>query len=248
MSDSRINKIIVPVLLILAFFFANVSHAGLVGKWDLPKRQQTMTVEYRDDNHIRMGLGDGSMYFLYKEGATYLITGDSVVDADAFRNEVKDWAIAGFIAKRMAKRASRVKTQTVTKTDRLETIAGIEGDVYIAEMNEPGSNKTLTREVVITTDPRLVQLKAAMDRFANSQMDKISRPEFGVMHKVMQSSYSNDQAILRYHDRFQVMAIEEKEIPLSRFELPQGAEIKPMPGLADIGQLLKIMTPLGNDD
>ena len=217
-----------------------------MGKWDLPSRNLVTSIEYQDDNNIRIALGK-KMYLLFKDGATYMITGQSVVDADAFREQVKDWAITDFVAKRMKKRGARVQSQTLEKTDRTEVVSGITGTVYLATMQDPDSGKPITREIVLTKDPRLVKLKLIMKNFAEGQMHKITRPEFTAMHKIMQGRFDEDSAILRYGDRLVVTSIEEAEIDPKRFQLPENAIIKTVPGLVEIGSMIKLMMP-GKED
>jgi len=229
-------------IILLSLTFANTCFAGLVGTWKLPKRGIVTSIEYQDDNNIRIAVGE-SMYLLFKDGASYMITGQSVVDADAFRNEIKDWAVTDFLAERMKKRAARVETRSISKTERTEKVAGITGNVYEVTMQDPDSKETLTREMVLTKDERMVKLKLIMDNFADKQMNKISRPEFTAMHEIMQSSFDKDSAVLRYGDRFELSSIEELDIDPKRFQLPEGAEIKTMPGFTEIGSILKLMMP-----
>jgi len=232
--------------LLLTLSFANTCLAGLVGSWELPHRGITTTIEYKDDNNIRITIGD-NMYMLFKDGASYMITGQSVVDADAFREEIKDWAIADFLAERMKKRGARVKTQTLSETDRTETIFGITGKVFVATMVEAGVEQPIIREVVLTQDDRLVRLKKIMDRFADKQMSKTSRPEFTAMLEIMQNTFDSDSAILRYGDRFILLSVEEKEIDSKRFQLPENAQVKTMPGFTEIGSILKLMMPVSEN-
>lgn len=229
--------------LLLTLSFTNTCLAGLIGSWELPHRSLTTTIEYKDDNNIRISIGK-DMYMLFKDGESYMITGQSVVDADAFREEIKDWAIADFLAERMKKRSARVKTQTLSETDRTETIFGITGKVFVATMHETGTKEPITREIVLTQDDRLVRLKKIMDHFADNQMSKVSRPEFTAMHEIMQNTFDSDSAILRYGDRFILSSVEEKEIDAKRFQLPENIEIKVMPGLTEIGSILKLMMPV----
>lgn len=246
--NDRINKTMIRNLfaILLTLSFSSACLAGLVGKWELPDRSLSTSIEYQDDNNIRIEVGK-DMYLLFKDGASYMITGQSVVDADAFREEVKDWAVTDFLAQRMKKRQARVQTQTIEDTDRTETISGITGKVYVATMEDPDSKAPLTREIVLTDDPRLVKLKLIMQRFADSQMNKITRSEFTAMHKTMKNRFGEDRAILRYGKRFVLSSIEEKDIDPTRFELPPNAQVKSIPGLAEIGSIIKLMVPTSED-
>ncbi|HEY0664269.1 MAG TPA: hypothetical protein VGD18_06650, partial [Thiobacillaceae bacterium] len=124
--------------------------ADTVGSYLLSseKSKQTMTISYKNDQAIRMDVGQGS-YMLVNGSKVYMVTNQNgevtVMDMDSMPK---------FAMPPPVKQAAN-GTAKVTKTGRTETIAGVKGDVY--EILVDGKK----HEAVVSNDKRVHGLQKA---------------------------------------------------------------------------------------
>lgn len=217
--------------------------AGMEATWELPTKDMRFTVEYFDSENIRMSIKD-ELYLLVIESDIYMVNGDSITDVNAFRDKVKDWSIVRFIANKMDSRSKRVPTpDTLKATGKIETIAGIQGEVYQAVITNSETGEKEDREIVLTKHPKLVELKRAMQSISDQNMKTFHNEGFANMKDAMQNSFPPDVSILRYGEKFHVASFSEKDLPKERFQLPANNPIKELPSFSDLTAFVRLAAP-----
>lgn len=186
--------------IMLALFFQPAT-AELIGVYQSPDGE--FTIEYRDDQHIRMERGSARAGFLLvRPEGNYMVMHTN----DGWRYMGPDSAYDtgdGSIAD--------IKPES---TGRNATVAGIEGVVY--RYNAAGFGPEDQQEMVLTDDPRVTRLTRAL-------MTLIAGPD-ALEDWLNEIGDIPHQGLLR-NDEFELLRIEEKpDLPSSRFELPPDAE------------------------
>ena len=218
----------------------------MVASWELPKKGMRFTVEYFDANNIRMSTED-ELYLLVINSDIYLINGDSITDVNAFRDKVKDWSIVRFLAKKVGSRSKKIPSPGSLKaTGEIETIAGIQGEVYRATITDVETGTTEDQEIVLTKHPKLVELKHAMQSISDRNMKTFHNKGFAHMKNAMQDTFPPDVSILRYGDKFHVTSFSVKDLPIERFQLPNNNPIKELPSISDLTAFLRLAAPLSH--
>jgi len=236
-------RIIVILLIIGLALCSKAAYAGIVVMWELPARKMHFKVEYENAENVRMSIED-NLYLLVRGSNIYVINEGSVTDVNAFRDKIKDWAIVRFLADRMDARSKKIPAPgTLKATGRTEVVAGIQGDVYHTEITDPESGKKEQRDIVLTTDIRLVKLKQSMQEISDRNMRTFHNHGFTHMRDSFNQSFPPDVAILRYDTKFYVASVTEKTLAPERFQLPEGSEIKDLPSLSDLSTFIRLATP-----
>lgn len=159
--DIRITALLLACTPLIA------SAAGVVTLEDSSgSRLDRTTFEYLDQHTARLNYGssDRDGYMLIRDGKAY------AVSYDDGKPVVMDMAEMATFARQMGNQmgqqpqatmgADRVEDfQSMKKTGRRETVAGIEGDVYQVSWRENGKLKS--EEVVLSEDPRAVEFTEA---------------------------------------------------------------------------------------
>lgn len=256
MSETAHNKIgnhhypLIAVILLMALGLTTNTAAaktGIVGTWDLPQKDRQFTVEYLDDNHIRLQI-EPDLYLLINQQGTFAVIGDSVLDVDAFSRQAQQWSIIQVLASYAENRADKVPpSKQLYPTRKKELVANIQGDVYIARVADDDGSQSQVVKIVLSNDPRLLKLKLAMQRLAKKNVASFGHAGFGKLLDTMQNSFSEETAILRYDNKFQVMQLAEIDLTENHFALPENAKIKTSPNLADLTAFAKVVTPLAMD-
>lgn len=187
-----------------------------------------VTIEYRDEDHVRMSAADGG-YMIITDGEGYVASRDS-----------GQWQV--FALKDMAAMMERIgingsqidivdveEDTELRDTGRTETIAGIVGQVYEI-VQQDGPEQEVVGEIVLTDDPEardayrgLMRITGLMGELAGVQsIDTVLGDRFGI----------TGQAVLRADD-WQLASISDASIPDTNFELP--AEPMSMPNFGGSG-------------
>lgn len=185
-------------------------------------KKQPMTISYKDDQHIRMDMGQGS-YMLVAGAKAYMVTVDrgetTVIDLDS----MPKFNMPGMPAPATDKTASDVN---VVKTGRRETVAGIAGDVY--EITAGGKK----HEAVLSTDKRALGLANAFmamsSRLAQSLGAQSAQQIELATREARKHGYGG---VLRSDQSFVLKEVADKSLPASHYALPQGSAPMEMPGM-----------------
>jgi hypothetical protein len=219
------------------------ARAGMEATWELPSKDIRLTVEYFDSQNVRLSIED-ELYLLVIGPDIYMVNGDSITDVNAFRDKVKDWSIVRFIANNMNSRSKRVPAPDALKaTGKIETIAGIQGEVYHAIITNNETGEKEDREIVLTKHPKLVELKHAMQAISDQNMKTFHNKGFANMKNAMKNSFPSDVSILRYGNKFHVTSFSEKELSKERFQLPANNPIKDLPSFSDLTAFVRLAAP-----
>ena len=229
--------------LLLFILTLQTADAGVEATWELPTKGVRFTVEYFDSENIRMTIKD-DLYLLIIESDIYMVNGDSITDVNAFRDKVKDWNIVRFIAKKMDSRSKRVPPpDRLEATGKIETVAGIQGEVYHAVIANNETGEKEDRRIVLTKHPKLVELKQALQSISDRNMKTFHNEGFANMKGAMQNSFPPDVSILRYGEKFHLTSFSEKDMPKERFRLPANNPIKELPGFSDLTAFARLAAP-----
>src|SRR5690606_20660443 len=119
---------------------------------------------------------------------------------------------------------------SIDKTGRRETVAGIEGEVWIFHYTDADGVEQ-SEEMVVSSDPRAAEFRDAMQDFGRSMMVTLGQdPDaVGAMDDTLDTE---GVGMLRIGDSMKVVSISRDTVSESRFELP--AAPTSIPGLADL--------------
>jgi hypothetical protein len=201
---ASITHLMGPAVAALALF-SLAAAADLVGVYRGAEGE--FTIEYRDDEHIRMERGSAEAGFLLArpEGSYMVMRTD------------EGWHYMGPESPLESDAGSDPDFE-LESTGRSETVAGIEGVVY--RYNGAGFGPEDQQEMVLTNHPQVVRLtRAFMTLIAGPDAAKEWADEMAdIAHK----------GLLR-NEGFELLRIEDsQQLPASRFELPPDA--RPMTG------------------
>lgn len=204
------------------FAFPQAVLADVTAVFESPEGE--MTIEYRDDDHVRMRTADNS-FFVIREGKGYMVNRE---DGEWFVIAVDDMIrMMGAAGVRPGATADADATDfDLRDTGRSESIAGIEGRIYeYSERDSWSGDSGPTTEVVISDDPDARAIYRGIMRTTEI---------LGVMaDKEMEGQPANapqleDSGLLRYGNEWRLVSIHSDPIPDRHFSLP--AEPRPMPG------------------
>ena len=126
---------------------------------------------------------------------------------------------------------------SIESTGRSETVAGIEGEVYIATTRTE-KREEVTRELVLSEDERAVEFMQGMLSFADAGMEVVGEQAFEEEStKTMQRFLDMEQlGLLRSGDDFVVTDLSGERIADSRLALP--AEPMDLQGMGGLGAMM----------
>ncbi|HWK52935.1 MAG TPA: hypothetical protein VNR18_01085 [Hyphomicrobiales bacterium] len=109
-------------------------------------------------------------------------------------------------------------------TGRSETVAGIQGRVYVASYTD-SDGRTQTDEVVIGNHPQLREFSQSMALWGRAVAESFGGASAaGSSDESMQLVLGQGDGILRFGDSYRVSAVSNASIISSRFELPANAQ------------------------
>lgn len=187
-----------------------------------------MTIELQDQDNFRMNMGESS-YLLMSQGKGYMVSkerGEWVATSmEAMKKMMEMSGIRDLMAQMGRKPAKDDRPPRFEKTGRVETIAGIKGQVYVVSMDN-AMGKPETVEMVFSEDTRLIRLHQAQARWAESSgmMGKRGGPSFSELMK-RYAKNGPGGAMLRYADVMKLESIQEAKLADSRFRVPRIKEM-----------------------
>ncbi len=200
---------------------------SLIATWSM-KDGPLMTIELQDQENFRMNMG-ADTYILVNQGKGYLVSREDgewvAMSMESMKEIMKMSGIQDLMAKMGEQPIQENRAPQFEKTGRVETIAGITGQVYLVSMdNEMGQPETV--EMVFGDDPRLMRLHQAQARWTESS-EIISGPYESSFSEFMKTYAENgpDGAMLRYSDIIKLESVQEAKIAQSRFTIPRVKEM-----------------------
>lgn len=220
------------VLLAFAMLLANPLWADVIGGWQMKGGHQ-LKVAYRDDQHIRMDVGQG--YLLLKGDKVYSVSQQGkkwvAMDMSAMVEIMKQ--MGGMAMLQQQKQTIDDTDVSFSKTGRSETVAGVKGEVYQISIKHKGG-KSKQGEVVLSNDKRLKTLSAAtselMGKMVGSMMGG-SNPFAGQAHLFS----APGGGLLRYEQDMKLVELKETKLGGDYFDLPEGVEMMEMPAMPGMG-------------
>lgn len=207
MHKQQLNRLSAPLLLALAALLPVTALAG--GKAVIQKSGgSSKPVFWQEDGRLRLGSPDASEYSIIRDGAFYHVTvknGKTMVInlASMFRmfNAMSGQSTPESVI------------QSIKATGETETVAGIEGRVYLITTTTP-RGKTRTRHYVLTDHPLVVEMTRVFMRGLLSA--------FGVnVDKAMAALPEDDRGLLRIENEFQLVSISSADPAARLFKLPE---------------------------
>ncbi len=234
------NNIFVIFCIAAVSFIGNVkvNAESLIATWSM-KDGPGMTIELQDQDNFRMNMG-ADTYILVNQGKGYLVSKEDgewvAMSMESMKEIMKMSGIQDLMAKMSEQPIQENRAPQFEKTGRVETIAGITGQVYLVSMdNDMGQLETV--EMVFGDDPRVMPLHQVQARWAESS-EIMSGPYKSSFSDFMKTYADNGPsgAMLRYSDVMKLESVEETTLAQSRFNVPQVKEM-------DLGSLQGMENP-----
>lgn len=205
-------------LAVAATMFPAAALADTIGTYAAGDAQQTqeMTISYKDDQHVRMDVGQGN-YLLMTGARAYMVSNQGgrlmAIDMDSIPKfaipKAKPVNLADF---------------RITKTTRTETIAGIQGDVYeITYDNQK-------HETVLSPDKRALGLNKAFLAMAKRLAQSLGADTAAEIELATREAQKHGYGGLLRSDRNLVLqSVADKTMPAGYYELPPGVAPMQLP-------------------
>lgn len=186
-----------------------------------------MRFEYQDER-LRINMDDQDAYMVVRDGRTYVVSNQDgelmVIDLS------QTMAMFGGMAKAATPETIDVRVESLESTGRAETVAGIEGEVYLLRYIDE-KDRVQETEMVLSDDSRAMGFRDAVFLMARSVADAVDMDLEG-QDKLQQQLASRDMGVLRYGQDMRVTGIETTSVDDSRFVLP--AEPTDLSGLGSL--------------
>jgi len=185
----------------------------------------SMTFEYRDGGLLRLSTGDPDGYMVLRDDTLYVVAMNDgepmVINASSMMQ-----SYSGLI-KAAAPSVTTAEVVSLDETGRAETVAGIRGDVYELTVIEDGRERT--QEIVMSDDPRAVEFRDALFAMSVIGQELLNDEQRRESEDLSSRLKGLDMGVLRVGADMTVTAIDDNEVPESRFALP--AEPMDVPSL-----------------
>lgn len=198
--------------------------------------QDQITVEYRDDNHVRMGTPGGG-YMIVTGGEGYIAAQEgnnwtvfSVRDMAAMMSSMGASLGAMGLGGDDISIVEMDGTTEVRNTGRRETVAGIPGEVYEVITTNSNGNREITELVMSDHADALAAYQGVMR--ITTLMGEMAG--IGGLDALMDDTWGlAGKAVLRSEDDWVLTSVSRGNIPDSNFILP--AEPTAMPSIPGFG-------------
>lgn len=192
---------------------AFVASTGLAGTAQIDSGGTISTVEYRDGGYMRMGAGNDA-YMLVRDNKMYMVNGtpgqEMVIDAGSVLGMI------GNMVPETGTNASEVGS--VDKTGRRETVAGIEGEVWVISYLDAEGRQQST-EAVVSTDARAAEFRNAMEDFSRAMLSAMGKDP-DALNAMDDTLRGEGVGLLRFGDAMKIVNLTSDTVSASRFELP----------------------------
>lgn len=222
----------------LAMSFVVVGANVTAGTATIESDGERNTLEFRGEEYLRMQT-DRDGYMLHRNGTLYVVSGaegeETVIDASA--------AMKMFGGMMPDVGPSATGVHSLRNTGRRETVAGVKGEVWIADYtDEEGRHQV---EMVLSKDAAAREMRDAMMGFMRS-MIKASGSNSDQADEMFEQLRKRGYGYLRVGNDMKVVALSGKKIDKGRFALP--AEPMQMPSLGNFGAAISAGAEVESDE
>jgi hypothetical protein len=221
------GRIMRSIILVLAFLVtAGTSWADIVGTWKTGDNQ-SLTISYRDKNHVRMDAGSEG-YILVSGSKAYMVTRTGgelkAMDMDEMAGMMNMFGHSTPSATGSTTGKTRFEP-----TGRKETIAGYKGDVYRL-IHTDASGRSREEEVVLSDHPDIKELGQSWIALASRMSQIMGRDAAEELRQATQAAREKGYGgMLRSGDDMILQSLEKPSLDASHYQLPKGAEMVSMP-------------------
>ncbi|MCC5810952.1 MAG: hypothetical protein JJU06_11310 [Ectothiorhodospiraceae bacterium] len=175
------------------------------------------TVEYRDADHMRFGMGDGA-FLVITGGEGYVLS----------RSDDGWIAVSAEQIRAMTAGSDAATDQyRLTATGQKETVAGVEGERYLVEVGDDWADDWREDgEVVLSSDARVRPLGGAFKRLAEVFGDVEGRASMADAQGV-----DLDRMAPIASEDMRLTSISTSPLPDRNFQLPPGVSHREMPAM-----------------
>ena len=189
-----------------------------------------MKFEY-EGSDLRINTGQEGAYMILNDNGMYVINDSGgqlmVIDATKMMGMFGDM-------KATAPSVAGSKVISLEATGQQEVYAGIKGEIYNLEYFDEEADQVQMTQLVLSDDPRAIQLTKAITRMASS-MTKAAGTSGQGANELQKYMSKLDKGVLRYGNDMWVTAISDREIASQRFVLPaKPTDLSAMAGMTDI--------------
>lgn len=175
------------------------------------------TLEYQNDNRMRLESDRQSIYLIARDGQVYAVSqmaGRPMVMAGASMLQLLSSAKGGF-----ATGNDDIKAfGSMAPTKRVETVAGIRGTVYTFTYTDRAGQQR-TEEAVLTSDPRVAGLTRSVGKLAADLQRSAGVDNQGAQQLVSELEKRRLGA-LRVGSHYQLLSLEDGPVADERVALP----------------------------
>jgi hypothetical protein len=193
------------------------AQTALAGTAEVTSQGQSMQIEY-ENGMLRMEVGQGEdAYMLLRDGHVYMVSiandQPMVIDAN------QSLSMMGSMTGSSAPAAAAGKVLALDATGKMETHAGIKGEVFNLKYIDI-DGKEMQSELVLSDDARAKDFSIAMSAMA-ATMSSVAGQEYSAAANDMSARLKSlDMGVLRYGRDMSVTALNGDTVAASRFELP----------------------------
>lgn len=177
--------------------------------------EEVNNLYWQDAQTVRMDMSAESSYMLLRDGKTYIVDPDAdasmppVMEVGAMMRGMVD----AFADDEEAASPLLNRIESVKKTGKTETIAGIKGDVYEA-VSRDRKGQAENTQLVLTSDPLVVEMTEAYLAYSASMLG----PER--IAEIRNALPKGKRGLLRAGDDMVVQAVSKDKPAADMFELP----------------------------
>lgn len=175
---------------------------------------QRMIFEYQGDQ-LRVNMDQQDSYMIQQGERVYMV---SESNGETMVIDLKQTlSMFGNMAEAAIPDMAAVRVESLQPTGRRETVAGIDGEVYLLQYtNEEG--KPAEAEMVLSSDPRAMGFRDAVHQWATSLSSMLAMQ--GTHNDLHSQLDTIELGVLRYGDDMRVTSIRKTRVPGERFVLP----------------------------
>lgn len=190
----------------------------------------SMKFEY-EGNNLRINTGQEGSYMILNDQGMYVVNESGgrliVIDAGQMMGMFGDMDAT-------APSVAGSKVVSLEATGQHEVYAGITGEIYNLEYFDEDAGQVQTTQLVLSTDPRAIQLTRAITGMASSMTKAAGKSGQGA-NELQEHMSKLNKGVLRYGNDMWVTAISDRTVASERFMLPaKPKDLSSMAGMTEI--------------
>jgi hypothetical protein len=206
------RRALYPAILLAMGLSAAIAQADIAEVVDAEGNK--MTFEYEGEQ-LRINMGGQDSYMLLRDKSIYVVTDQ---DGEVMVIDLKQtMSMFGNLAKSAVPDMANVNVESLQPTGRKESVAGIDGEVYLLKFVDH-EGKRQEADLVLSPDRRAVGFRDAMHRMAATMGDLVDQQ--AASDKLQNQLGERNLGVLRYGSDMRVAAITETRVDAARFVLP----------------------------